>query len=279
MQVIGLCRFSYVGYGGYKITHESLEERRAFLYAPERLEERFRLFETVCLPSVLGQTDQDFQLHVVIGECFPERYQERLLELTEDLPNVAISLQPPERHRRQMIRVLNAAREDPSEPCIQFRLDDDDAMAVDFIARLKQAAKDLKPIWQGYPLTTIDFNRGYIYRATAQGLQIAPDREICLALALGVIVPGGSDRTIMHQGHHLLWQESPTLTFPDQDMYLRGYNGFNDSRSKGRGKKVPLMPMSENEAEHIRQRFNVDTKKVARAFSAPGLLPLPIERE
>ncbi|MDE4134893.1 putative rhamnosyl transferase [Phaeobacter sp. QD34_3] len=279
MQIIGLCRFSYVGLGGYKIMHDSLEERRAFLYAPERLEERFRLFETICLPSVTGQTDRDFQLHVVVGECFPQTHLERLLALTEDLPNVAVSLQPPERHRRQMIRVLNAARTDPDAPCLQFRLDDDDAMAVNFIDRLRQAAEDLQPIWQRYPLTTIDFNKGYIYRAGPEGLSIAPDREAYAALSLGVVVPGGSDRTIMHQGHHNLWKETPTLTFPDGDMYMRGHNGFNDSRSKGRGKTVKLTPVSPQDAEHLKRTFNVDSTDVARAFSSPGLLPLPVKGE
>lgn len=279
MQVIGLCRFSYVGLGGYKIMHDSLEERRAFLYAPERLEERFRLFETICLPSVIGQTDQDFELHVVVGECFPEAYLERLLALTEDLPNVAVSMQPPDNHRRQMIRVLNAAREDPGEPCLQFRLDDDDAMAVNFVARLRQAAHDLEPVWQNYPLTTIDFNRGYIYSAGPNGLSITPDREAYAALSLGVVVPGGSDRTIMHQGHHVLWKETPTLTFPDGDMYMRGHNGFNDSRSKGRGKKVSPSPVTLEQANHLKRTFNVDHEAVARAFSAPGLLPLPVKGE
>ena len=50
MQVIGLCRFSYPGIGGFQIEHDSLEDRIAFLYAPERLEERFRFFECFTLP-------------------------------------------------------------------------------------------------------------------------------------------------------------------------------------------------------------------------------------
>lgn len=279
MQVIGLCRFSYVGLGGYRQEHDTLEERRAYLYAPERLEERFRLFETVCLPSVIGQTDPEFQLRVVVGECFPLPYLERLLSLTEHLPNVGISVQPPDRHRRQMIKVLRHAREDPDAPCLQFRLDDDDAMAVSFVERLKQAAQDLKPVWSRYPMTTIDFNRGYVYRAGPNGLAIKPDRYPYTALSLGVVVPGGSDRTIMHHGHHTLWRETPTLTIPDGDMYMRGYNGFNDSRSKGRGKEINVTPVTPEEARHLKQTFNVDNAAVARAFSSPDLLPLPVEGE
>ena len=279
MQVIGLCRFSYVGHGGYKQEHASLEERRAYLYAPERLEERFRLFETVCLPSVIGQTDADFQLLVVVGECFPLPYLDRLLTLTEPLRNVVISVQPPGRHRRVMIQMLNDARENPDAPCLQFRLDDDDAMAVSFVERLKQAAQDLEPVWPRYPMTTIDFNRGYVYRASADGLAIKPDRYPYTALSMGVVVAGGSNQTIMHHGHHTLWRVTPTLTIPDGDMYLRGYNSFNDSRSKGRGKEINVTPVTPEEAHHLKQTFNVDSTAVARAFSSPGLLPLPVEGE
>ena len=52
MQVIGICRFSWPGIGGFQVEHETLEQRIAFLYAPERMEERFRTFETVTLPPL-----------------------------------------------------------------------------------------------------------------------------------------------------------------------------------------------------------------------------------
>lgn len=57
MQVLGLCRFRYLGHGGFKIMHETLDERRAYLYAPERMEDRFRQFKAITLPTIAGQTD------------------------------------------------------------------------------------------------------------------------------------------------------------------------------------------------------------------------------
>ncbi|MCP3879258.1 MAG: hypothetical protein GY701_12850, partial [Sulfitobacter sp.] len=50
MQVLGLCRFSYPALGGFQVGHDSTADRIAYLYDPARLEERFRLFETVALP-------------------------------------------------------------------------------------------------------------------------------------------------------------------------------------------------------------------------------------
>ena len=71
MQAIGICRFSYPALGGFQVEHGSAEDRAAYLYAPARLDERFALFETVALPCLRAQTDQNFEVVVVIGEDFP----------------------------------------------------------------------------------------------------------------------------------------------------------------------------------------------------------------
>ncbi|WP_236640739.1 glycosyltransferase, partial [Sulfitobacter sp. HI0023] len=86
MQAIGLCRFSYPAIGGFQVGHESMADRIAYLYAEERLEERFRLFETVALPCLRAQTDPDFELIVVIGDSLPAPARARLEALLEDLP-------------------------------------------------------------------------------------------------------------------------------------------------------------------------------------------------
>ena len=83
----------------------------------------------------------------------------------------------------------------------------------------------------------------------------------------------------MHHGHHTLWRETPTLTIPDGDMYMRGYNGFNDSRSKGRGQKITVDPVTPEDVAHLKKTFNVDNAAVRRVFSAPHLLPLPVKGE
>ena len=67
MQVLGLCRFSYPALGGFQVGHDSTADRIAYLYDPARLEERFRLFETVALPCLMAQTDPDFEMIVLVG--------------------------------------------------------------------------------------------------------------------------------------------------------------------------------------------------------------------
>ena len=69
MQTIGLCRFSYPAISGFQIEHDTIEERRDYLYAPKRLNERFHLFETLTLPGLRAQTDQEFDFVIVVGDC------------------------------------------------------------------------------------------------------------------------------------------------------------------------------------------------------------------
>ena len=110
MQVIGLCRFSYPAIGGFQVEHETLEDRIAFLYAEDRLEERFRFFECFTLPSLRGQLDDDFTFLIMIGDSLPDHHRQRLEALVEDIPQVVIQSHPPRKHREVMKEAINSVR-------------------------------------------------------------------------------------------------------------------------------------------------------------------------
>ncbi|NDW46682.1 putative rhamnosyl transferase [Ruegeria sp. PrR005] len=268
MQVLGLCRFSYLGHGGFKIMHETLDERRAYLYAPERMDDRFRQFEAITLPTIAGQTDPDFDFVIAIGECFPDRYLVRLQDLTRDVPQIRIRAFPPLRHRTAMARALDEARQDIETPCLQFRLDDDDGMARDFIERYRQVAEDTRAFWQRHPAVAVDFNTGYVFRCGTRGIEVSPFQFAYSAIALGVIVAPGHTEGIMHHGHHKLWTSMPTITVPGEDMMLRGHNDFNDSRAKPGAKQFEYAPLDPESEAYFKARFNVDNARVKEIFSA-----------
>ena len=71
MQIIGFCRFSYPAEGGFQVEHDRIEDRISYLYATARMEERFRHFETLCLPGLRAQSDPDFLLLVLVGRAMP----------------------------------------------------------------------------------------------------------------------------------------------------------------------------------------------------------------
>jgi hypothetical protein len=267
MRTVGICRFSYAGEGGFKVGHRDHAALGAFLYDPVRMEERLRLFEAITLPSVRGQSDPEFTFLIVTGTGLPLRYLARLQGLVAEIPQCVIVQYPPGPHRRVMKRALNDWRGAADAPCLQFRLDDDDAMALSFVKRFKQTARDLAAITARHSSVAVDFNQGYVFTADAKGVRLWAYHYPYSAIALGMIVQAGSDDTIMSHGHQNLWKTMPTMTFTGEDMMMRGHNDFNDSRLKGKKNVFDYQPMDVSQAAHIRATFGIDDDQVRAVFS------------
>ncbi|CUI26796.1 putative rhamnosyl transferase [Cognatishimia activa] len=267
MQVIGLCRFSYPALGGFQVEHDSIEERRAYLYAPERMDDRMRTFETIALPGLKAQTDQNFEFLIVVGTCLPARYREQLEAMITDMPQAKIVAEDPAKHRPVMKKVINRhLRENSELPSLQFRHDDDDAVAVNFIERFRAAADDCSGLLAKSASVGIDFNRGFSARPTTHGMLSAPSFMPYYGVALGMAVAPFVDQTIMNYGHNKINQVMPTVTYTDEDMFIRGHNDFNDSRQKANVKRVNLQPLDKEGEAHFKLRFAIDSDQVRAAF-------------
>jgi len=253
MQVIGLCRFSYPAIGGFQVEHETMEDRIAYLYGDARLEERFRLMEAVALPCIKAQTDEDFELIVVIGDQLPKVHRDRLHDITANIPQIRIHKEPPRPQREVMKEILNNARKDPSEPCLQFRHDDDDAFAVDFIERLRAAVN-------------FDWNKGMVAEFGANGIATADVFRQLFPAAMGMQIRGNSPLTIMNFGHERIARFMPVISFAEPQMFVRGHNAFNDSRQKS-VKQVPVKAIDYDQAQMLKDRFAIDVDHVQSVFA------------
>ena len=244
MQVIGLCRFSYPALGGFQIEHQTAEDRAAYLYASARMQERFAYFEAMTVPSLAAQTDPDFTLLVLIGEDLPPVWHDRLRTALRHVPQAKIVTRPPGRHRTVCQEVINSERGPGLPASLQFRMDDDDAVACDFIANLRSAHAQTERIANDTGLMAYDFPIGHLAALTETGLHTAPHTRPLETAALGIFVAQGKKLTIMNFGHHRLAQFMPVLSLPTADMYLRGWNGTNDSGFSKRGTPdfAPLTP-------------------------------------
>jgi hypothetical protein len=267
MQVIGLCRFSYPAIGGFQVEHDTPQERLSYLYAPERMEERFRTFETLTLPPLRAQTDPDFTLLIVIGDSLPARWRDRLMDLVADLPQAVVHSYPPGPHRQVMQKAINAVRLDVQDPCLQFRMDDDDAVAKVYVERLRAAAHDLRKLSRSHRHIAIDFNQGFIARPGPGGLEVAPTNQPYTTAALALMFKPSVKLSVMNFAHAKVAQNMPTVTFTGEDMLVRGHNDFNDSRQKPGVKPVRLKPLDARGEAHFRDVFDIDADAVRRAFS------------
>lgn len=269
-QVIGICRFSYPAEGGFQRVHQTIAEREAFLYAPERLNERFRMFEAFTLPSLRAQTDQNFTFLIVIGDGFPAERLAQLRALTENLPQVVIQAHPPKRHRTVMAEAINSVRQ-KDRYTLQFRLDDDDAIGVGFVATLRRNLHQCRDVFEDTPLLAMDFVNGYMARANRNGIEAEPAKRLLVSAGLAIAFRPGHHLTVMNFGHHEVWQHMPVLSRLDPEMWIRGANDHNDSREVLAAKAELLTP--EQEAGFLRA-FGISSDAVRaiwrRADGVPG---------
>jgi len=270
MHAIGICRFSYPALGGFKRMHDTVEGREAYLYGAERMELRFRHFETLTLPSIAAQTDKRFVFIVLTGKHMPKPWWDRLNDICAAVDEIKIVTAEPMKHRTAMQLAIqhHLALQDDAAESLQFRLDDDDAVGTNFVHEIRRTARlafKLRANWQNM---VIEYSRGYSVKLTPDGILAQEIQGQFLACGLAVIFRPGDPKTVMNYGHHKLHHSMPTLIDPNTAMYLRAIHDDNDSFARTNDKG--LIPLTNEQRTLFKERFNVDEAVVQAAFHAQG---------
>lgn len=265
-KVIGFCRFSYPALGGFQVEHSTVQDREDFLYAPRRLDDRFRHFEQITLPALKRQTDPDFTLLILIGESLPEAARARLDAAVAALPQAMIVSRPPLPHRKVCQDVINAVRGPLVQPCLQFRMDDDDAVAVDFVAELRRAARDIDPLLRFNGTAAIDFCSGLEVMVGPEGLLAGEVVSAYATAGLGFYADADRPLTVMNFNHSKMARFMPTVTLSHKPMFVRSLNDFNDSRMGRKQKPHKLAPVTDDLRALLKDRFAIDVADIDRSF-------------
>ena len=267
MQVIGLCRFSYPALGGFQREHDTIEQRKAFLYDEARLKHRLRLFQALNLPSILAQTDTDFQYLILIGDDLPIWARNRLDDLTKGADHIKILPYPPHPHRQIAAQVILDHVDATHTHSIQFRLDDDDAVNCTFVERLKTDAATGVIDYANKPRFALDYARGYAIRPSDEGLQAEESVRNLWTPALAAVFKTSAKNTIMNFGHHKLDQHMPVISDWDTPMFLRSFHDENDSASARELDRFKFAPLTARQQHHFKTGFNVDVDLVRRLWT------------
>lgn len=231
VQVLGLCRFSYPAeLEGFQTRHATMEERRAALYAPERLETRLFWLEHIALPGLRAQTRDDFTLLLLLGEDFPQPYHDRLLAMIADVPQIRPVYRPTGPHRLVYREILQAARDPGADMVAEFRLDDDDAVAVNYVQMIRRAVPQIRPLFRQKGRVALDQGKGVVVAAEGAEVTLTPVLSHCWAPALTVFLHPGDAACVMDFPHQKVWQRMPLVSHTDQLMFLRGAHATNDSK-------------------------------------------------
>ncbi|MDE3078461.1 MAG: hypothetical protein KGI94_00345 [Paracoccaceae bacterium] len=99
------------------------------------LEERFDLFERYCLPSIAAQSVTDFHWIIYFDEATPDAFRQRIERCRKVAPFVPYYTGPLETF--DLPRTLHETFGFRPDHLLTTRLDNDDALAIDYVARVQ----------------------------------------------------------------------------------------------------------------------------------------------
>lgn len=223
-------RFSYPAIGGFAKTADTPEQIMARLHDPDRLQRRFHLFERLALPSLLAQQDRDFRMVFLTGRTLPRMWKDRLADQIAALPGARIVELDPLPHYLAIRKAFARALPDRATHVTGFRLDDDDALDRDHIARMRLTVAALLPAAGiDRPLVT-GCNRGFFLELRADGNQIVEVVEKTPgAQGLAMTTPRDRQENIFRRNHRFSAQFYNTYTEAQTPAFIRTVHRDNDS--------------------------------------------------
>ncbi len=235
--IVGIIRFSIVLRDSNffpPLSAQNYHERKARIFDRARLQRRFQLFEDICLPSLTAQTDPDFNLMLITSRDLPSWAHDRLIGLVRDLPNVYVRAYRPLANIQRIFKRSIFEMLDPAAPITaSFRLDDDDALANDYVARLRT---HMVPHKTGKIVT---FSRGHQLALSDGALQIFDDTRDCGSAGLALVQQGKvmsiPETVSIHclGGHRKVGQFAPVVNDKTDGMYVQTANGVNVTGRRG----------------------------------------------
>lgn len=123
-----ITRFSYRGADSCSVSIDPLNKHR--------LEKRFDIFESVCLPSIVAQQEKNFTWILIIDAQLPAVFRDRLDNLTDRHTFIRLHTYQPET-RIETLGWLKVYCNPGVKYVVTTVLDDDDALSFDYIKTLQ----------------------------------------------------------------------------------------------------------------------------------------------
>ncbi len=167
------------------------------------LEHRFQLFDRFCYPSVFGQSTQNFKWIVLFDEQTPEVYRQKIQRYTnwQNFCPVYVPALENSRAVQQAVRlaIINLSQQHFSEPpeyLITSRVDNDDALCVNFMELVQQQ-------FYQQAFQFVNFPHGYVWNEGKVYLHPPYPQSpfVSLIEKVGEFTPDGL-QTVFCQNHH-----------------------------------------------------------------------------
>jgi hypothetical protein len=256
ISIVGVMRFSVLTPTYYAENFDTLEAIAEHLFAPQRMALRFHLFEKLALPSLMAQSDQDFQVIVLTAESLPEPHKARLGKALSDLPNIHVRAVGPDKHYQLIKEAYDALDLGDATHRVMFRLDDDDAVDLNYIRRLRRLATGLLQVQDPETPQVITFNRGVYLRLREGENEVFDTCERApLSAGTALLAPVGYPRNPYRYNHRQLLQHYTTYSDISVPAFIRSIHEDNKSTPTQMGLTHALGPRAL--ARQIRSHFGL----------------------
>ena len=173
---------------------------------------------------------------------------------------------PPDDHRAICRDVLLGARDPHAAAVAEFRLDDDDAIAVDYVAQLRRNWPKLARLAGPNGRVALDHGRGMVLQARPDDqILVHPLLTLCWSAGLSLFMRPDDTGIIMDFPHHRIWQRVPFVNLTESVMFIRGDHATNDSRTPFDAATPVPLPEAEI-AEILMRRFGIDLAAFRNAW-------------
>lgn len=242
-RMIGLLRFSVLTPTYYSERFKTLEETAAHIFSTERMELRFRLFENLCLPSLVRQSDQGFDCVVLTAESMPSIHLDRLKGLLDPIPNIHLRTVGTDKHYQLLKAGYNSLETPDCTHRILFRLDDDDAVDLDFVKRAKHLAQGMLELQDTGAPFVMAFNRGFYVRCIEGENEVFDACERApLSTGTALVAPVDYPRNPYRYNHRALAQHYTTVSDISVPGFIRTIHGDNKSSPTQMGLTHKMKP-------------------------------------
>ena len=249
VDVVGIIRFSVLStaFLPFRIHEqsESFDQICERILAPGRLAERFRLFETITLPTLDAQTDQAFRIVVVAPRLLPEIWKRRLKYLA-DLRDYLVIIYEDETNfsMRNVSPFILDEIINSNGIFYTFRMDDDDGLAMNFVERVR---KFMRPQLVDFCLSLC---REYFLDVSNSKYKVEQRIVPNLAVGFGYISSAAAPRTIFDfsELHHRSHLRLPVITDATRDAFVAVTHDQNDS---GLDRRLESVEMSAGNAAQV----------------------------
>lgn len=213
MKIFGHCRFSYLGRTDTGKAIVSLDDARKKLWNPARMAARFNLFENIMLPSIINQTDKAFDFVITTSNEMPDVFHDRLNKAVSGQKNIRILRTSETNIRRALRPIMLEANNDRADNAVHFRIDDDDAVSADYIAKLRHASAGLKP------KTMVTFPRGVLGFMNGENACHRAFEKHSIAIGLALIKGPNDLVTPFEIQHRAYGKKNPVYSDPTFPAY------------------------------------------------------------